>query len=564
MLDLFVWLHSISGGPHAEVGEVRDNAVCFRLSEVEMEPQAFLPDKNDLDVEDIILNESSRHVVVVVRSCRCHGICPRCGKHSVRVHSWYERRLADLPWQGMSVLLTWRTRKFFCSAVDCLQKIFTERLPEVAAPYARRTQRLNLALRCIAFVCGGECGSRLAKRLEMPVSSDLLLRDMHRESVPARPTPRVLGVDDWAFRKRQRYGTVLIDLERGTPVDLLPDREPETLANWLQEHPGVEIISRDRGDCYIKGATQGAPNAVQVADRFHLVKNVRDVLVRVFERYATRIRKVLREEPPTEDAEVSQATVEPADASISCADAKRRQLYETILQLHEQGMSGRSIARQLKINRGTVAKLIQSDGYPERNGRRYASTADPYVDYLRRRWNEGCRNIRQLSEELRQQGSRVSYYAIRRRISQWKDGAQSQSKPKLMWPLFSSQNLAWMLFKDELSVIEEKLKQAIFGTFPEIDDAWKLANRFLRLFDHNDDKSLTEWLNAATDASAPVEIKRFAKGIERDFNAVAAAIELPWSNGQTEGQVNRLKTLKRQMYGRGSFELLRIRFLMGV
>lgn len=529
-----------------------------------MESQAFLPDKTHLCVEDITVDDDTRHVTVFVRSCGTNGVCPTCGKHSVRVHSWYERRLADLPWQGLKVLLIWKSRRFFCTADDCVQKIFTERLPEVAASFGRRTQRMNLALRCIAFACGGEPGARLAKRLEMSVSGDSLLREIRCEPVRQRPVPRVLGVDDWAFRKRQRYGTILIDLERGQPVDLLPDREPETLANWLREHPGVEIISRDRGDCFIKGATQGAPEAVQVADRFHLVKNVRDVFARLLDRYTTKIRKILREHSTTvPDLKHPPAITELADVPISLAEAKRRQLHETILLLHRQQISGREIARRLNIDRGTVAKFSQSDEYPERIGRRDSGTAEPHVDYLRQRWQDGCHNVQQLTAELQQQGSNVSYHAVRRRVSKWRSESPNESKLKTMWPVISSQNFAWMLFRTELTETEEKLRQIVFTAFPEISTAWKLADRFLKLFDHDTKTTLAEWLDEATHDSVPAEIVRFAKGLKRDFDAVAAAIELPWSNGQTEGQVNRLKTIKRQMYGRGSFGLLRLRFLNG-
>ena len=528
-----------------------------------METLAFVPDSKNLAIEDVTVDETTRHVSVTVRSCRPRGACPKCRKYSGRVHSWYERRLADLPWQGMSVHLIWRTRKFFCPAADCSQKIFTERLPDVARPFARRTQRLNAALRCVALACGGAGGARLASRLGMPVSGDSLLREMYREPLPERPIPRVLGVDDWAFRKRQRYGTVLVDLERGQPVDLLPDRRPETLANWLREHPGVEVISRDRGDFYIKGATQGAPEAIQVADRFHLVKNVRDVLVRLLERYATRIRTVLREQPPsTQEAKLPKTIAEQPAMPITHAEAKRRQLCEMIMQLHEQRLSARSIARQLNIDRGTVAKFIQSKGYPERLGRRYASTVDPHVDYLRRRWHEGCHNVRQLTEELRKQGSDVSYHAVRRRVRKWRTNSPQEYESKAMWPKISSQNLTWMLFRDKLTEAEEELKQLVCRSYPEITTAWGLADRFLKLFGQGKSETLTEWLQEATGDSVPAEIRRFAQGLKRDFHAVAAAIDLHWSNGQTEGQVNRLKTIKRQMYGRGSFELLRLRFLI--
>src|SRR5262249_42136728 len=176
-----------------------------------------------------------------------------------------------VPWQGRAVLIMWRARRFFCLATACPRQTFAERLPEVAAVSARTTARLHETHRLIGQALGGEPGSRLAAPLGLPTSPDTLLRRVRRGPLSQQPAVRVLGVDDWAWKKGQRYGTILCDLERRRPVDLLPERSADSFAMWLKAHPGVEIISRDRGDEYIKGASQGAPRAVQVADRFHLL-----------------------------------------------------------------------------------------------------------------------------------------------------------------------------------------------------------------------------------------------------------------------------------------------------
>lgn len=261
-----------------------------------MRSQVFLPDDSCLGVDSVCVDDELAHVEVSVYSRMESATCPICGRNSTRIHSRYNRRLSDLPWQGLSVVLIWRSRKFFCRYDDCQRTIFVERLPQVVRPHGRRTQRLSVAIRCIALACGGEGGSRLASRLGMTFSPDLLLREIRRTSIAQSHTPRVLGVDDWAFRKGQRYGTVLIDLENNCPVDLLPDRESDSLKKWLQDHPGVEIISRDRGDCYIKGATEGAPDAIQVADRFHLMQNLREALARVIERHSKQVRSIAKQQ----------------------------------------------------------------------------------------------------------------------------------------------------------------------------------------------------------------------------------------------------------------------------
>jgi transposase len=222
---------------------------------------------------------------------------PLCGRDSTLVHSRYVRRIADLPWQGVSVKLELHTRRFRCHDDLCLRRIFCERLPQVVATYARKTVRLNDALRLIGFLIGGEAGARAAIRLGMSVSPDTLIRRVRQTVTPMMPTPRVLGVDDWAKRKGQSYGTILVDLERRRPVDLLPDREAETLAAWLKAHRGVEIITRDRSRAYAEGITDGAPQALQVADRFHILKNLSEALERLLARQHQSVRAAVQ--PPT-------------------------------------------------------------------------------------------------------------------------------------------------------------------------------------------------------------------------------------------------------------------------
>ena len=213
---------------------------------------------------------------------------------ATREHSRYTRRPGDLPCVGRQVHLQLNVRRFFCDNPACQQRTFVERLPGVVRSFARRTTRLAEAQRQIGLALGGEAGTRSATQQAMPVSADTLLRlASHSELAPAA-TPKVLGVDDWAWKKGQTYGTILVDLEQRCVVDLLADRTADTLATWLQAHPGVEIISRDRGGSYAEGARRGAPDAVQVADRWHLLANLREAL----ERLLTRKHAALPERAP--------------------------------------------------------------------------------------------------------------------------------------------------------------------------------------------------------------------------------------------------------------------------
>ena len=233
-------------------------------------------------------------ILLIARSRSTSAACPLCGGTSTRVHSFYSRCLADLPWQGRVVELQVRTRRFRCTSLECRRRIFAERL-DIARPKARRTVRLRDIQQQIGLTLGGEAGSRLAGRLAMPVSGDTLLRLVRASGIVVSPPPRILGVDDWAWRRGQRYGTIICDLERRRVIDLLPDRTGETLASWLRQHgKDVAVVSRDRAGAYAEGIRAGAPQAIQVADRWHLMVNASEALRRVLDRHSGALGRAAR------------------------------------------------------------------------------------------------------------------------------------------------------------------------------------------------------------------------------------------------------------------------------
>jgi transposase len=439
-------------------------------------------------------------------------------------------------------------------------------------------------LLAVGLACGGEGGARLADRLAMPVSPDGLLRAIRRVALPVTQTPRVLGVDDWAFRRGKRYGTILCDLERHRPVDLLPERSSEAFANWLKAHPGVEIVSRDRGDYYIKGATTGAPDAVQVTDRWHLLKNLREALVRVVDRHCQQVHAAARAaiaaveaEPPDPPKESTANDGPPPSMSLTRAEQlkqerRKRRLdrYQRVVELHAKGASILEIGRQLGMHRRTVRRFLAAGCFPERAQRQSPRETDPFVDYLRRRWEEGCHNAAQLMEELRERGFEASYDMVRRRVASWRthrrDSSPSECSDKRPRPPTkrpSSNRVAWLLFKPQcdLTPKEQALTESLAEHCPPLEKAAALSQEFRDMVRERKAQGLEDWIARASASEGVVELRRFAEGLRTDLAAVKAALSLSWSNGQVEGQVNRLKLIKRQMFGRAKFDLLRQRVL---
>ena len=310
------------------------------------------------------LDPAQARIALSLRSQQTSPSCPRCEVSTDRVHSHYQRTLADLPWGDWSVRLGLTVRKFFCDNPRCARRIFTERLAGVAVPWARKTARLCERLTAIAAALGGAAGSRLSQTLGIPAARNTLLRLIRAAPLPPGPAPAVLGVDDWAYRKGHTYGTVLVDLERHRPIALWDGRDADTLAQWLREHPGVEVVARDRAGAYAEGTRRGASQAVQVADRFHLLQNLAETLERAFSTHAAELRAIESASPaPTpEDAVRLMTPLPEAGARAKAAEARERRFarYQQVWALHREGWSGAQIARRLGFGRHTVLRYLKA------------------------------------------------------------------------------------------------------------------------------------------------------------------------------------------------------------
>jgi transposase len=494
---------------------------------------------------------------------------------------------------GTTVTLQVEARRFYCDQRDCARHTFSEAFPGWLAPYQRRTRRLEHTVRALGLALGGEAGARLARQLAIRLSPDTVLRVLHRQEFrPALP-PRRIGVDDWAFRRGHRYGTLLVDLERHRPIDLLPDRKAQTLAAWLKQHPGIELISRDRAGAYAEGARQGAPDALQVADRWHLLKNLRETMERVLNRHhraLQRTAEAVATVPPTVATTAVSATPDPdsgpgprrltrAERDRSERRERRLARYQAVLELDRQGGSIRAIARQLGLQRVTVRRYLQAEGFAERAARAAGpSLLDPFRPYLQQRWDAGCHNARHLFRELLEQGFQGSESIVQRALRAWRPvGSSEQSSPPgadrltatpagpIVRCVSPRQASFWLLELAKPCDPEERQRQQAFVAqlcerVPAIGAAHTLGVNFIRLLRQRRGQELPSWLDRAEHADRP-EFGHFARSLRQDYEAVRAAFRLPWSQGQVEGQVNRLKSIKRSMYGRAGFDLLRIRVL---
>jgi len=516
-------------------------------------------------------------ITAVMASRSTNASCPLCGIPSSRVHSRYVRILADLPWHDVAVFVHLTVQRFFCETAGCARRIFAERLPGIVAPYARRTARLSEALEFIGFVLGGEAGARVLRRLAMCGSPDTLLRAVRRATLPEPAIPRILGVDDFAFRRGRRYGTLLVDLERRCRVDLLPDRTAETLASWLRERPGVEIIARDRAGAYADGIAQGAPQAVQVADRFHLAKNLGDTLYDLFNRQRRHLPMVTRRSPlgAVREGDGQETTGGASPLATSQAQkqgqCKRRdqrlERYQHLMALRERGASVQEAAHRVGIGKRTANRWIAAGRFPERKIRqRTASTIDTYTDYIQRRWDEGCRNRTQIWREICEQGYEGSYPSVYQYLVRVQAGAVTPAgatlAPGAARRRLSPRQAVWLLLRpeDTLDADDCTLLAELQHVCKDAAAAHPLAQDFLALLRERKHDEFDHWVTAAQESGLP-ELERFALGLRRDAAAVRAALSVEHSNGQTEGQVNRLKVIKRAMYGRGNFDLLRQRVL---
>lgn len=580
-----------------------------------MEGTHFLGLGTDFAIEQVV--EVQRHFLVAVRSIATFSCCPLCSFRSERVHSQYQRTITDIPCSGCTVTLKLTVRRFFCRNDSCVRRIFTERLPELLLPHAQMTNRLREALCALSFATSAQAASRLAPRLGMKSSPSTLLRCLKTSSLPLPSSHTKIGIDDFAFRRGQTYGTIIVNLETHQIVDLLPDRSKETAKTWLCTHPEIEVISRDRASNYSDAAREGAPQALQIADRFHLIKNIRGKIKDVLDRNRSCLPLVKnpvpssvsssRENPPEKSGEVedearpqekevnstqvqvvNQPDKDPASPHPLTEASRRRQLnrdkryalYEKVKDLRQQGLSHYAIADVLGISRPTVRRFLEAEQFPERVERSKAKPKNyvvaPYLPFLKERWEAGCHNGRQLFREAKDSGYSGSRAQLERVTTEWRKSlplselsSKKKPPPAVVSPpkmqQLSPGQASWLfvLNKAQLTAEQQQQIEQISERSSELARAYQLCQDFAELLRERKAEELKEWLRCVRTSQIP-ELQGLAKSIQQDYSAVYAACSQPWSQGQVEGSVNRLKCIKRQLYGRANFDLLRRRVLLAI
>ncbi len=508
------------------------------------------------------------HVSLHLSSCAAEQACPRCHVFSRSIHSRYARRFQHLPWGHLSVRIQLQVRRFRCRSCHPT-RTFAERFPELVAPYARYSAAVCRLFRQFVLAVGGEGGRKLLASLSLRVSGDRLLTEQQRLCPLLGPAPRVVGIDDFAFKKGLRYGTVIVDLETRKVLDLLPDRTAETVTQWLLQHPEIEIISRDRSTEYERASRAGAPQAVQVLDRWHVLKNFREAVERQLKRSQGTLDDVARAFLP----------VSPPRRSLR-EEAARQARYERrcaevaqIKSLAVQGQSAAQIARDLHRSHHFVRFSLRVEQVPPTRHPPRKSMLDPYDGRLWELWQGGERNAMTLLRKVQQEGfpggyKMVHQWTLSRRI----EDAQRPEIPRELVPAqkktgwrradFLAGQVVWIILKhdNQLGANERTLLKVLMEKCVSISQIRPLALEFRRLFTQGDAQTLDRWLEQAASCGLP-DIQTLATSLARERGALLAAMTLPWSNGPTEGTVSKIKLIKRQMYGRGSFETLRQRVL---
>ncbi|WP_190814214.1 ISL3 family transposase [Saccharopolyspora pogona] len=447
------------------------------------------------------VEQTGTGVAIWARPKAKDALCPGCGVRSSKVHSRYDRGLADAAVGGQPVALRLQVRRFFCGDHDCRVRTFAEQIDGLTTKHARRTPLSRKMLESIGLALAGRAGSRLATALGLRAGRNTLLRLLYALPDPEIGTVEVLGIDDFALLRGHVYGTVLIDIESGRPVDVLPDRTAEPVAAWLREHPGVRIVCRDRATAYAEAARAAAPDAVQVADRFHLWRNLSEAVEKIAAAHCDCLRPPEQDEgdKPAPPEQEEPADTKPAPQELEGKRAANtRARHAAVHELLAKGVGTSAIAESLGMDRKTVRRYAKADAADDMlaaPARHRDTRLRPFLTHLHQRWNEGCTDAAQLYAEIRELGYRGSQRSVRRCLQPLR--ASGQPAPPVPEGPSVRQATGWIIRKpDNLDEDEQRRLNQVLARCPELDATHTSVRAFAAMMDTHDGDSLTCWIPA--------------------------------------------------------------------
>jgi transposase len=497
----------------------------------------LLPQLSSLLIDEVV--EQGSVLLVRARTPTVAVACPRCDQPAERVHAYHVRRLADLPAAGRGVIVELRVRRLVCQTVGCPRRTFREQVPALAHQWARRTRQLTALIADLAVVVAGRAGAAVLSRLGVRVSRTTVLRVLMSMPAPAGPAPAVLSVDDFALRRGRRYATLLIDAVTHRRIDVLPDRKAATLAAWLREHPGVGVVCRDGSAAYAEAVRDGAPQAVQVSDRWHLWHN----LAKAVEKTVIAHSRCWHTGP----ARQSRAL-----------DERTRARHAAVHALLDQGVGLLECARRLGWALNTVKRYARATTAEDlQRPPKYRQTlVDPYRDHLRHRLTvEPNVAVTRLLAEIRERGYTGSANLLVRYLNQGR--AEAERTPPSPRRLVS-----WLMTRpDKLPTHHSSHLDDLIAACPQLTALAERVREFAAILTARRGQDLNAWMTIVEADDLPA-LHAFVHGLRMDLPAVVAGLTLPYSNGPMEGANTKVKFLKRQMYGRAGFALLRQRILL--
>lgn len=542
--------------------------------------------KRLINLPDFCINkvEHSNMSIKIIASINSkRSQCPACGNFSTSVHDSYTRKLVDLSAFQSSTTILLRTRKFKCKDSTCHRRVFSEQTPHTMR-YSRRTARASSILDTLSIELTGRLGSLISKQLLLPVSCSTITRIALKQKLPEVIQLIVLGVDDWAFRKGVNYGTILIDMETSRPIELLASRESSDLKGWLKKYPDVKIVTRDRASSYSSAINEVCPDAIQVADRFHLLMNLSDALDKYFKSVQPGIKLLIKNKTeemikmsasvklPEDKDEIDSASIISTPEFEPINTDQRIDTFTKVKELQAEGISARKISKVLGISRNTVRSYTIQESLSPRNSSRSTNIAS-FIKFILARLNTKGYKIKDIIDEILllgfNGGRTQAYHNINILKSEYKISIPSFTEVQqytipFIKPL-SSRKLAKYIevcIKDMADPDERNYMEMLLENIPELRIVRKLVKIFKTML-RSGSGNIRRWIDFIKRSKRKLaRLKTFANGLLHDIKAVENGIRLPWSNGAVEGHVNRIKSIKRQMYGRAGFELLRRKVIL--